>query len=107
MIIVRKSHTEFSATDSRPNSVHDDLMVVSPDYSGSPVSVVYFDSEGHTINYKISYTENSIIHTSVKIPSESTLRLTYTILDKGTVNTKFEMSNDGETFNTYIEGKSF
>jgi hypothetical protein len=33
-------------------------------------------------------------------------RLTYTLLSDGMVNTKFEMSQDGKTFMTYIEGKS-
>ena len=33
-------------------------------------------------------------------------RLTYTLLDNETINTKFEMSQDGEKFTTYIEGKS-
>ena len=82
-------------------------MVVSPDYSGSPVSAVYYDNEGHTINYKNSCTENSIILTSDKIPGLPILRLTFTLIDKGIVNANFEMSNDGETFNTFIEDKSF
>jgi hypothetical protein len=106
-ILIRKGHTEFPASDTKPKSMHNDMMVIYPDYSGSPVSAIYFDNEGHTINYKISYSENSIILTSVKTPGVPIFRLTYTMLGKGTVNTKFEMSNDGEAFNTYIEGKSF
>ena len=33
-------------------------------------------------------------------------RLTYTPIESETVNTKFEMSQDGEKFIIYIEGKS-
>ena len=33
-------------------------------------------------------------------------RLNYNALDSETVHTKFEMSQDGENFSVYIEGKS-
>ena len=44
--------------------------------------------------------------TSEKNPNAPIFRLTYTLLDDNTVNTKFEMSQDGENFMTHIEGKS-
>ena len=47
-----------------------------------------------------------IVLTSEKIPNAPIFRLTYTLLDDNTVNTKFEMSQDGENFMTHIEGKS-
>lgn len=105
-ILVRKSHSEYPATASKPKVIHDDLMVVYPDYSGIPSKAIYFDNEGHTINYSITYSDKTIILTSDKIPNVPTFRLTYSLLDNETVNTKFEMSQDGEKFFTYIEGKS-
>lgn len=105
-ILVRKSHSEYPATEKRPKTIHDDLMIIYPDFSGNPVQAIYFDNEGHTINYKIEYAEKSIILTSGKIPNVPVFRLTYSLLNDETVNTKFEMSRDGETFTTYIEGKS-
>jgi hypothetical protein len=105
-ILVRKSHSEYPATANKPKVVHDDLMVVYPDYSGSPVKAIYFDNEGHTINYSITYSGQSIALTSDKIPNIPVFRLTYTLLENEIVNTKFEMSQDGEKFMTYIEGKS-
>ena len=81
-------------------------MIVSLDYSGNPSKAIYFDNEGHTINYSITYTANTIVLLSEKIQNVPIFRLTYTLLDKQTVNTKFEMSQDGEKFMTYIEGKS-
>ena len=67
---------------------------------------IYFDNEGHIINYLITYYENSIILTSEKTEKAPGFRLTYTLIDKETVNTKFEMSQNSVTFATYIEGKS-
>jgi len=105
-ILVRKSHSEYPATASKPEIIHDDLMVVYPDYSGNPGKAIYFDNEGHTINYSITYSDHSIVFTSDKIPNTPIFRLSYLLLDNATVNTKFEMSQDGEKFFTYIEGKS-
>lgn len=105
-IMVRKSHSEYPASGNRPATIHDDLMIVSLDYSGNPTKAIYFDNEGHTINYTIAYALNTIVLTSEKIPNVPTFRLTYTLLENQIVNTKFEMSQDGVKFMTYVEGKS-
>jgi hypothetical protein len=105
-IILRKSHSEYPATENKPAFMHNDLMVVYADYTGNPSKAIYFDNEGHTINYFITYQEKSIVLLSDKNPGIPVFRLTYTLLDDKKVNTKFEMSQDGEKFFTYIEGKS-
>jgi len=105
-VLIRKSHSEYLATADKPKIIHNDLMIVYPDFSGIPSKAIYFDNEGHTINYSIGYSDKTIILTSDKIPNIPVFRLTYSLLDKETINTKFEMSQDGEKFFTYIEGKS-
>lgn len=40
------------------------------------------------------------------MPDVPVFRLTYSLPDNHEVNTKFEMSQDGVLFATYIEGKS-
>lgn len=106
-ILIRKSHSEYAAVGNRPQVIHDDLMIVYPANSGNPFNTIYFDNEVHAINYVITFSENSIILASEKMPDVPVFRLTYTLLDKDTVNTKFETSRDGGvTFATYIEGKS-
>ena len=67
---------------------------------------IYFDNEGHTINYTVANTADSIILPSVPMKDMPVFRLTYTWLGQGLVNTKFEMSQDGKNFMTYVEGKS-
>lgn len=105
-ILVRKAHSEYPANGNRPASVHNDLLIVYADATGNPSKAIYFDNEGHTINYSITYSGKSIILLSDKISNAPVFRLTYTLLDDKTVDTKFEMSQDGEKFMTYIEGKS-
>jgi hypothetical protein len=105
-ILVRRSHSEYPAKDNKPKIIHDDLMIVYLDYTKNPAKAIYFDNEGHTINYSITYSDKSIVLTSEKIPNVPVFRLSYSALDNGMINTKFEMSQDGETFMNYLEGKS-
>ncbi len=106
-ILVRTSHSEYPAAQDKPAGVHNDLMIIYRDYAGTPNKAIYFDNENHVINYSITYSgKKNIVFTSDKIPNAPRFRLTYTIMDDVTVNTKFEISKDGENFFTYIEGES-
>jgi len=107
-VLVRKSHTEFPATTDRPASVHEDLMIIYPDYTGIVSKAIYFDNEGHTINYAITFADNTIVFTSDAMPNAPRFRLSYIPVDANTVNIKFEMASpqSPEVFKTYIEGKS-
>lgn len=105
-VIERKSHSEYPSQDKSSLLIHDDLMLIYPDSSGSPCKAIYFDNEGHVINYMIGYSDQSIIFVSEKRSQSPVFRLTYTKLNDGMLNTKFEFSQDGGHFSTYIEGKS-
>lgn len=104
-ILVRRNHSEYPAKKDKPAISHDDLMIVYLDHAGQPDKAIYFDNESHTINYAITCLEKSIVFTSNKVPSMPVFRLTYAPLDKDTLSVKFEMSQDGESFRTYTEGK--
>jgi hypothetical protein len=105
-ILVRKSYSEYPATENKPKIVHEDLMVVYLDNTGTPSKAIYFDNEEHVINYSVNCSNKSIVYTSNKATNAPVFRLTYTLLENEVINTKFEMSQDGEKFMTYIEGKS-
>jgi len=104
-VLVRKNHSEYPAANGKPETIHDDLMIIYTDNNGDPSKAVYFDNEGHNINYSISYTGTTIIFMSDKIPNAPIFRLTYTSINTDTVDIKFEMSQDGEKFMTYTDGK--
>lgn len=105
-VILRRSHSEYPAAQNNPAIIHDDLMIVYHDPSGSQDKAIYFDNEGHTINYTVSLGEKSIILKSEKSGNNPVFRLVYTLLDNERVNTSFDMSQDGENFSTYIQGIS-
>lgn len=105
-IIIRKSHSEYPASDNKPKIILDDLMIVYFDASDSSIKAIYFDNESHIINYSVEYADKSITLTSLKAPNAPTFRLTYDLLENEMINTRFEMSRDGVNFMTYVEGKS-
>jgi hypothetical protein len=105
-ILMRKSHSEYISDGSKQTIIHDDLMIIYLDFNQIASKAIYFDNEGHTINYTISYSDSSIVLLSEKIENVPIFRLTYTLLDINTVNAKFEISQDGTKFISYIEGKS-
>jgi hypothetical protein len=105
-ILIRKSHSEYPAAETKPKIVHNDLLIIYFDSTGNPDKGIYFDNEGHTIFYTVTYVEKSITLTSNKSRNTPIFRLTYTYLDSETVNTQFELSQDGVKFIPYIEGKS-
>lgn len=80
-------------------------MIIYMDRNLEP-RAIYFDNEGHVINYSIVFEDNSIILTSDMIGDVPAFRLTYTLLDNNMINTKFGISQDGKNFVTYLEGKS-
>jgi hypothetical protein len=104
--MVRKSHSEYPQSEGKSPLIHDDLMIIYTDNSENACKAIYFDNEGHTIHYTITYPNNTIVLTSEKMVGSPVFRLVYTLLDSEICNTKFEMSQDGEKFSTYIEGKS-
>lgn len=106
-ILVRKSHSEYPAAKDKPSIVHDDLLIIYPGSDKNQDRAIYFDNEGHVINYSVSIPGNSsVVFTSDKIESSPIFRLTYSMIDSNTVNTTFEISQDGEKYITYVEGKS-
>jgi hypothetical protein len=105
-ILVRKSHSEYKSNKKDSRITHEDLMVIYPESGEKLMKALYFDNEGHIIEYTVSYSGKSVIFLSEKQANAPIFRLIYTPLDTCIVNTKFEISADGINFNTYIEGIS-
>ena len=104
-VLVRRSHSEYPSPEGRI-VVHEDLMVIYQDSEKKRAKAIYFDNEGHIINYSISYPDTAIILTSERVPDSPVFRLVYSMADAETCITRFEFSQDGEKFTTYIEGES-
>jgi hypothetical protein len=108
-IMVRKNFAEYPATDTKPASRHDDLMIIykAPD---DTLRAVYFDSEGHIIYYAINVSakEKSAIFTSPSAEKEARFRLSYSMSKENLLIIKFEVAPPGQpdAFSTYISASA-
>ena len=107
-VLVRKSHSEYPATDTRPAFAHDDLLILYRDESSHKVRGDYFDNEGHAIQYvaTVSPDTKTITLVSDAVPGQPTFRLTYTVTSPARLAIKFEIAppNAADKFQVYVQG---
>jgi hypothetical protein len=105
-VLVRKSVVNFPAAKNKPASSHSDLMIIYKE-SSSSTEAMYFDNEGHVINYSVKFSDDqsSIIFTSIPAHNEPIYRLTYKKINNQKLNIKFEIAQTGiqSSFSTYLE----
>jgi hypothetical protein len=108
-ILVRKNHTIFPETTKSALKIHEDLLIVYPGNQDNTEEAIYFDNEGNTIKYNVTFKDNDIILTSIKKQGNPGFRLIYTKIDDKTVKIDFEMASPGtpESYRTYLSGKAF
>ena len=107
-VLIRKHRAEGAATGGRPAFVHDDLMVIYPEAGRGPMHAIYFDSEGHVIDYSATFSpdKKTLTFVSTPHPGIPRFRLSYVKQDEGSLAIKFEMAPPGkpDAFKTYTEG---
>jgi hypothetical protein len=104
-ILVRKNHSEYPAAQSRPATIHDDLLIVYRERPDSAEKAIYFDNEDHVIHYVVAHpAAGEIVFTSERKEGMPFFRLTYSNLAEGYVNLLFEISQDGSHYRKYLEG---
>lgn len=103
-VLVRRAHSEYPATAVRPETVHDDLLIV---YAES-AKAVYFDNEGHVIHYDITSDAQSKTATFLSTdPRPAPLfRLTYRQTSPDELRVTFEISPTGRAADAkpYVSG---
>ncbi len=104
-VLVRKNRADYPATKDRPAFSHQDLMVIYP--KGKNWKAIYFDNEGHVIQYSVEASADQKVLTFVSdaAPSAPRYRLTYTKSAEGKLAIRFEIAPPGkpEGFSPYIE----
>jgi hypothetical protein len=109
-ILVRNSRADYPATKDRPAFSHADLMIVYREPAGNRLRAIYFDNEGHVINYAVEPSKDgsTVQFLSDVLPSSPRYRLTYRKTGPDTVTLKFEIAPPGkpEAFSTYIEARA-
>ncbi|MGA3211055.1 MAG: hypothetical protein ABSD20_07080 [Terriglobales bacterium] len=104
-VLVRRNHTEYPASGGRPATLHEDLMVVYAEHGH--VRAVYFDNEGHVINYTPSFSPDGKTLTLVSDPAPNapTFRLSYVSTAPDVLKVNFEIAAPGTSaFKSYLGG---
>ena len=105
-VLVRKGYAEYPAQNGRPAFRHDDLMIVF--HEENETKAIYFDNEGHVINYKVNFSKDSLstIFVSDAVNAAPRFRFTYTKIDNDKMKFSFDIAPPGkpEEFTKYIDG---
>ena len=108
-VLVRRSRSEYPAAAGKPALVHDDLMVIYAKPGGGGLEAVYFDNEGHVIEYAARVTPDGrrVVFVSAAEPAVPTFRLTYAEVADGVVDVTFEIAPPGApgAFKPYVSGR--
>ncbi len=109
-VLVRRNRAEYPAAQGRPAFSHEDLMVIYRPDRGAPDKAIYFDSEGHVINYALTFADDghTLTFLSDALPAAPRFRLSYTKAGDDSVGIKFEIAPPGkpDAFKTYLEGNA-
>ena len=105
-ILVRRNHAEYPATASRPASSHQDLLIVYPGASDSLFRAVYFDNEGHMIEYRalVPATGGRAVLDSEGPGSGPRFRLLYAARADGGLDVEFDIAPPGGELSRYVSG---
>jgi len=106
-ILVRRNFAEYPAQEAgKPPIRHEDLLIVYPSPSDSQYAAIYFDNEGHVINYVMSYDEQkSTVRMESKGPEQAPrFRLDYVLNPDSTLNVAFSIAQPADTFKVYTTG---
>jgi hypothetical protein len=103
-VIVRTNHAELSAG----SPAHEDLVIISPEAAPDKAKAVYFDNEGHTIDYTAEWSaDGNTLTFNSKPGAGPQFRLIYKKVEPEVLSVAFEMTAPGQpgVFKPYTSGK--
>jgi hypothetical protein len=104
-VMIKKNYADFAASQTRPAFRHEDLTVIYQ-VPGDTMRAIYFDNEGHVINYTVDIAKDkkSAVFVSPPMPQQPRFRLIQTLKDEKTMDMSFEMAPPGQpdAFSPYI-----
>ena len=106
-VMVRRSRSDYPAAEGRPAVHHEDLLVIYPDGGAAATRAIYFDNEGHVIEYAAAWSADVQVlsFTSAARPGAPAFRLTYRVLAADRLGVAFDIAPPGsETFTPYVSG---
>jgi hypothetical protein len=106
-VLVRKNWATYPPKQGETEGVsHEDLMLIFPATGGSGLKAIYFDNEGHVIEYAVSFPGHgdSAVFESDPAKAGPRFRLSYSLSGDGKLAIVFSMAMPGADFKEYSRG---
>ena len=106
-VLVRTNRAEYPAKPGeKAGIVHKDLLIVYRQASDGKFRAIYFDNEGHVINYDVSFPSGqpSVVFESEASGKGPRFRLVYGIAPAGVLSVEFFIAPPGGEFKSYVKG---
>jgi hypothetical protein len=104
-VMIKNNYADFAASKTRPAFRHEDLTVIYQ-VPGDTIRAIYFDNEGHVINYTVEIAAEikSVVFVSPEMGQAPRFKLIQTLTDENTMDMKFEMTPPGQpdAFSPYV-----
>jgi hypothetical protein len=107
-VLIRKNQAEFAPkSGEKTGFVHEDLMIVYRLAGESQFHAIYFDNEGHVINYRVSFPAKpqSVVFESDASDNAPRFRFVYEMDPDGLLSGEFLIAPPGGEFRSYTKGK--
>ena len=109
-ILVRRNYANYPATKDKPAYSHTDLMIIYQEAATNVTRAIYFDNEGHVINYAVAFSNDDtrLVFTSEPSASAPRFRFTYYKPTDGRLTFEFEIAPPGKpgAFAKYVQGSA-
>jgi len=106
-ILIRKNWAQYPPKTGEKNGLsHEDLMIFYPTVTGPSFRAIYFDNEGHVLQYSVSFGEKqdfTVLETDSTQPGPR-YRLTYEGKVGGILENIFSIAPPGGEFKVYVRG---
>jgi hypothetical protein len=106
-ILVRKNRAECAPKPNEQSGfVHEDLMIIYHQPNDRQFHAIYFDNEGHIINYTVTpqTPKSQIIFESDAVQSAPRFLMVYELAADGALINEFQIAPPGGKFQTYTKG---
>jgi hypothetical protein len=106
-ILVRKNWATYPPKPGETEGIsHEDLMFIYPLPGGPSMKAIYFDNEGHVIEYAASFPrqENAVVFESDSANPGPRFKLSYALSGDGKLTVVFSMAYPGGEFKDYARG---
>lgn len=105
-ILLRKNWAKYPPRPGEKTGIsHEDLMIAYPDPGHTKLYAIYFDNEGHVINYVVSAPkQNAVTFESDASRPGPRYRLDYELGTDGRLVIVFSIAAPGQPFKEYTRG---